>query len=236
VDSQSVPEGVSFLIENAPIGPGKSNPVYFARIDALPGETLESARDRLAEWTRTLPVDEYHEIGFEKVIAYDEDSEEYKPTGWRTYYLFSKAELTGDMVRDAIAQADQSDTGMGQWHVSMTLDRRGGRIFEDLTEKNVKKRFAIILDGQVESAPQIREKIGGGQARISMGAGGIDEQFREAKGLELVLRSGALPAPISPSNEQRIGPSLGRDSIDKGLTATAIGGLAVLTLIFLFYK
>jgi preprotein translocase subunit SecD len=232
----SMPEGMSIEMENAAVGPNKTVPAYYARIEALPSETLESARERLTEWTRTLPVDEYHEIGFEKIVAFDSESEEYKPIGWRTYYLFSKAELTGDMVRDAIAQADQSDTGMGQWHVSMTLDRRGGRIFEDLTEKNVKKRFAIILDGRVESAPQIREKIGGGQARISMGAGGIEEQFREAKGLELVLRSGALPAPISPSNEQRIGPSLGRDSIDKGLTATAIGGIAVLALMFLFYK
>ncbi len=240
--SEETPEGMNFQLENAPVGlnptTGKanSNPVYYATLKALTGESLESALNRMKEWTQTLPVDEDHEIGFGPLYEFDEESEQTTHVGWRTYYLKSKAELTGDMVRDAQAGTDQSDAGFGKWFVTMDLDRVGQRIFGDVTEANVKRRFAIILDGKVQSAPEIQEKIGGGTARISMGGGGPEQQFQEAKALELVLRSGALPAPISPSNEQRIGPSLGRDAIDSGLKAAGIGGILVLALMFLSYR
>ena len=234
--AEGLPEGLHFEIENAPLGPGKTQPNFYARLDALKGETVEAALKRFKEWAATLPVDEDHEIGFEKVYQFDEDTSQYSAVGWRTFYLRGKAELTGDMVRDAVAQADQSDTGFGQWYVLMNLTPRGAEMFETITEANVKKRFAIILDGKVESAPEIREKIGGGTARITMGAGGVQQQHKDAKKLELVLRSGALPAPISPSNEQRIGPSLGHDSIGQGLEAAGVGGLLVLAMIFLFYR
>ena len=187
------PEGLSFEIENAPLGPGKSQPSYFARMKSLKGEELEGALARLKEWTATLPIDEDHEVGFAKVYEYDEDKDVYDAVGWRTYYLWAKAELTGDMVREAVAQADQSDTGFGQWYVSMDLTPRGAETFATITEQNVKKRFAIILDGNVESAPEIRERIGGGTARITMGSGGMQQQLADAKKLELVLKSGALP-------------------------------------------
>jgi preprotein translocase subunit SecD len=139
------------------------------------------------------------------------------------------------MVRDAQALSDQSDTGFGAWYVNMQLTPKGGEIFGNITEANVKKRFAIILDGKVESAPEIREKIGGGSARITMGAGGIQQQLQDARKLELVLRSGALPAPISPSNEQRLQATLGHDSIDNGVRAAGFGGLLVLVLMFVYY-
>ena len=229
-------EGLRFDIENAPLGPGRSAPTFFARLTSLRGESMEDALKRFKEWTATLPVDEDHEIGYEKVYEYIEEKNEYKAVGWRTYYLWAKAELTGNEVRNATAQADQSDTGMGQWYVQMDLAPRGAEIFENITEANVKKRFAIILDGKVESAPEIREKIGGGTARITMGAGGVQQQYSDSKKLELVLKSGALPAPISPTNEQRIGPSLGADSIDKGVKATGLGALLVLVLMFMSYR
>jgi len=234
--AEGLPEGLRFDIENAPLGPGKSQPNFYARINKLKGEQLEEALERLKVWTASLPVDEDHEIGFQKIYEYDEETETYDAVGWRTFYLWSKAELTGDQVRDATAMADQSDTGMGQWYVQMNLTPRGSEAFERITEQNVKKRFAIILDGKVESAPEIREKIGGGTARITMGAGGIQQQLADAKKLELVLKSGALPAPISPTNEQRIGPSLGADSIDSGLEAAGIGAVCVIALMFLFYR
>ncbi len=235
-NDDNLPEGLRFEIENAPLGPGRSQPNFYARITALPHEDLEASLTRLKEWTATLPVDEDHEIGFEKVYEYDEEKDEHRAVGWRTFYLWSKAELTGDMVRDAMAQADQSDTGFGQWYVMMNLSPRGAELFETITEQNVKKRFAIILDGKVESAPEIREKIGGGTARITMGAGGQAQQYADSKKLELVLKSGALPAPISPTNEQRIGPTLGQDSIDDGVTAAAFGGLFVFLVIFAWYR
>jgi preprotein translocase subunit SecD len=235
--SEQVPEGIAFDIENAPIGPGKTQPNYYARLQKKKGESMEEALTRFKEWADTLPmVDQDHEIGFSKFYRVNEDTEEYEAVGWRTYYLRGKAELTGDMVRDAQALSDQSDTGFGAWYVNMTLTPGGAQQFEDITAANVKRRFAIVLDGKVESAPEIREKIGGGQARITMGAGGVQQQLKDARKLELVLRSGALPAPISPSNEQRLRASLGEDAIGQGMQAAAVGGLLVLVLMVFSYK
>jgi preprotein translocase subunit SecD len=235
--SSDLPQGVHFEIENAPVGPGKTKPNYYARMEALPGETQEKALDRFKEWAVKLPVDEDHEIGFEEVYDFDEKKEEFRAVGWRTFFLHAKAELTGAEVREASSQIDQQQTGMPQYHVQMVLSPGGADVFEKLTEANVQRRFAIILDGKVESAPVIREKIGGGTARITMGSGGPQQQLKEAKKLELVLRSGALPAPISPHSEQRIGASLGEDAIDKGVLAAAIGiGLVISMMLFWYRK
>lgn len=232
--------GLDFLIENAPAGPGRSVANFYARLNKLETESMEDALKRFKAWTSSEAVasqlDQDHSIGFGKIYDRDEETGVYSPVAWRTYYLFAAAKLTGDMVRDAIAQADQTDAGIGQWFVTMNLNVKGGEIFEKVTEQNVKKRFAIILDGVVESAPEIREKIGGGTARITMGAGGLEQQQQDAKKLELVLRSGALPAPISKSNEQTIGASLGNDSIDLGMRAAGLGGLLVLILMFISYR
>jgi preprotein translocase subunit SecD len=134
-------------------------------------------------------------------------------------------------VRAAQAQPDPADRGgLGGWHVSMEMTPLGGDRFEEITGKNIRRRFAIILDDKVESAPVIQGKIPGGHAQISMGSGGPERQLADAKKLELVLKSGALPAPISPSNEQRIGPSLGKDAI----VQAGKGGLAGLVLVLGF--
>jgi preprotein translocase subunit SecD len=237
---EGLPEGMDFLVENAPVGVGRTQPNFYGRITKLKGESMEEALMRLRAWAKSeavaSKVDDNHEIGFEKIYDNDEDTGEFIATGWRTYYLRASAELTGDMVRDAHASADQTDAGMGQWYVSMTLNPRGAELFEKTTEANVKRRFAIILDGEVESAPVINEKIGGGTARITMGGGGADEQHKNAKKLELVLRSGALPAPISQSNKQAIGASLGADSIGEGITAALIGAFLVVVVILIWYR
>jgi preprotein translocase subunit SecD len=99
----------------------------------------------------------------------------------------------------------------------------------------VKRRFAIILDGKVESAPVIQTKISGGHASITLGASDTESQLEEARKLELVLRSGALPAPISPSNEQRIGPSLGQDAIAQGVKGAVISSMLVLIFMVIYY-
>lgn len=238
--TKDIPEGMDFLIENAPAGPGRTVANYYARLNKLKNETMEEALKRFKAWTASDAVqsklDENHSIGYGKIYDRDEDTGQYNAVAWRTYFLRATADLTGDMVRDAVAQADQTDAGIGQWFVTMDLNVKGGEIFERVTEANVKKRFAIILDGVVESAPEIREKIGGGTARITMGAGGLEQQQADAKKLELVLRSGSLPAPISKSNEQTIGASLGHDSIDLGVRAAGVGGLAVLILMLLSYR
>ncbi|MSP25066.1 MAG: protein translocase subunit SecD [Myxococcales bacterium] len=237
----SLPVGMRFEVENAPLGLGegggqRSAPSYFARLNKLDGETIEETLKRMREWAATLQIDEDHEVGFGKVYEVNPDTEQYELVGWRTYFLKAKAELTGDMVRDALASSDQNDAGLGGWHVQMTMTPLGAERFEAITAANVKKRFAIILDAKVESAPVINEAIGGGTARITMGSGNLQQQLEDSRKLELVLRSGALPAPISLSNEQRIGALLGQDAIDDGIKAASVGGLLVVLFMFWQYR
>lgn len=234
--NQQLPKGLSFSLENAPIGKKGSKANYYGRLEKISTETMEEALKRMKAWVATLTVDEDHELGFGKIFGEDEKTGGWTQIGWRTYYLKSKAELTGDMVRDAQAVSQQSDSGLGGWQVNMQLGPQGAELFEKITGDNIKRRFAIILDERVESAPVIEGKIPGGNARITMGAGGVEQQLQDAKKLELVLRSGALPAPISPSNEQRIGASLGADSIAEGTKAAGFAGLFVLVLIILYYR
>ncbi|MDI1432161.1 protein translocase subunit SecD [Polyangium sorediatum] len=225
-------KGLRFQQEQVSVGPGKQKVNYYAVLEHMEGEDMRQALERLREWAATLSVPDDHEIGFGKYQAYNEEKDLVEDVGWRTYYLFSKAEITGDMVSDAQAMPDPSDRGLGGWLVQMKMTSVGGDRFEDITEKNVKRRFAIILDQKVESAPVIQTKIPGGVATITMGSANVDQQVTDARNLELVLRSGALPAPISPSNEQRIGPSLGQDAIVQG----AKGGLAGVVLVLLFMQ
>ena len=140
------------------------------------------------------------------------------------------------MIRDAAAQPDQGQGSLGGWHVALTFTDQGGTVFERITAANIKRRFAIILDERIESAPVIQTKIPGGHASITLGSSDPEIQLRDARKLELVLRSGALPAPISPSNEQRIGPSLGRDSIRLGVQGAAVGVLIVLVFMIFYYR
>lgn len=237
--TEGLPKGLRFEQENAPVGKGenggtKTKPSFYARLGRLDGESMEEALKRFRAWVATLPIDEDHEVGFHKVFDVNEKTEEYTEVGWRTYFLKAKAELTGDMVSDAQAQPDHSESGLGGWYVQMSLRSDGSERFEKITGDNVKKRFAIILDNKVESAPVINEAIGGGSARISMGSGNIQQQRADSTKLELVLRSGALPAPISLSNEQRIGALLGDDAIKDGITGAGLG--AGLVLAFMFYN
>jgi preprotein translocase subunit SecD len=229
--------GLSFSIENAPVGPGKTKPIHYARLLRGEHEDMPDALKRMREWVNTLQIDADHEVGFSKFQEYDEEKDLFEEKGWRTYYLFSKAEITGDMVREASAQADASDRGgLGGWHVAMELTPLGGDRFEEITGKNVKRRFAIILDSKVESAPVIQNKIPGGHAQITMGSGNPEQQLQDSKKLELVLRSGALPAPIIFSSEQRIGASLGEDAITQGAKGAVAGTILVLIFMVTYYS
>jgi len=236
----SLPEGLEFRIENAPIGKDgegerHTKPNTYAFLAKLPKETTTQTLQRMREWASTLDVPSDREVGYEvehKIV--DEVTLRQEESGIRTYFLKSRAEITGDMIREAVAQPEQSQGGMGGWHVSITFTDAGGKIFERITGANIQRRFAIILDGRVSSAPVIQSKIAGGHGQITMGSGDPEAQLRDSKNLELVLRSGALPAPISPSNEQRIGPSLGQDSIKLGIQG-AMGGIALVLVFMMVY-
>jgi preprotein translocase subunit SecD len=238
---ETLPQGLDFRQEIAPVGRDAdgermTQPTTYAYLSKQAGETSQQALQRLREWAATLTPPPDREIGFEVVKELvDEATLQEQEVGWRTYLLRSRADITGDMIRDAAAVPDQGTQSFGGWHVVLTFTDQGGRIFERITGANVNRRFAILLDGKVESAPEIRDRIAG-QATITMGSRDPQAQLRDSRNLELVLRSGALPAPISPSNEQRIGPSLGRDSIRLGVEGAAAGAALVLLFMILYYR
>lgn len=235
VSDDQLPAGVSLdNMENAPVGKGKTNPIHYATVTKQEGETMADARNRLKEFLDKQDLPNDRELGYGVVYDTDPDTFRQSEMGWRTYFLYARADITGDQIRDAAAMPDQ-DSSLGGWHVALTFTDSGGDRFEEITGANVKRRFAIILDEKVESAPVIQTRIAGGHAQITMGASDPQTQLEDSRKLELVLRSGALPAPIMPSNEQRIGPSLGRDSITQGVKATLIGGILVLIFMVIYY-
>jgi preprotein translocase subunit SecD len=145
-----------------------------------------------------------------------------------SYTLEKKTLMTGDMVSDARVRPASSIEGP---YVELALNDRGARLFEKITGENVGRRLAIILDKTVYSAPVIREKIGGGQASIT---GSFD--IKEARDLAIVLRAGALPAPVTIAEERTVGPSLGKDSIRQGVLSFIVGGILVVVFMVIYYK
>jgi protein-export membrane protein SecD len=146
----------------------------------------------------------------------------------RAIYLLEKTQLlTGASLSNASPQPGE----MGTPVVGFEMTSEGGKVFADLTGRHVGRQLAIILDGKVFSAPVIRSRIGGGK-------GVIEGRFSwdEARGLALVLRAGAMPAPVTIVNKEIVGPSLGRDSIDRGKKAALAGIALVLLLMGVYYK
>jgi preprotein translocase subunit SecD len=140
-----------------------------------------------------------------------------------------EALLTGDTLTDARVRIG------GEFHnepyVALEFNSEGSRIFDRITGENVGKRIAIVLDNAVYSAPVVRERISGGKASIT---GGFTPD--EAKDLAIVLRAGALPAPVAVIQNITIGPTLGEDSIRKGVQAAVLGGLLVIVFMLFYYR
>ncbi len=149
--------------------------------------------------------------------------------GRRAQYLIeSQTLMTGDVIADAVVRPATQLEGP---YVALELNARGAKQFDDLTGRNVGRRLAIILDNTVYSAPVIRERISGGRASIT---GNFD--IKEARDLAIVLRAGALPAPVHVAEERTVGPSLGKDSIRQGMTSFIVGGSLVFVFMLIYYK
>lgn len=144
------------------------------------------------------------------------------------YFVERRAQVSGDMLADARAVPDQAT---GQYYVLMRLDARGKKVFERLTRENVGKALAIVLDDTIFSAPVIQEPIPGGEARIT---GNFTPE--EARDLAIVLREGALPAPVKVIENRAVGPSLGSDSIAHGVRATILGATLVVLFLLVYYR
>jgi len=144
------------------------------------------------------------------------------------FIVEKRTSLTGEYLTDARVQIDSQ---YNEPYVSIKFNRKGARLFEKITEANVKRRLAIVLDSKIHSAPVIQEKIGGGEARIT---GNFSHD--EAHDLAIVLRAGALPAPVNILEERTVGPSLGKDSIQKGLMSMMVGGVIVVLFMVIYYS
>jgi SecD/SecF fusion protein len=163
------------------------------------------------------------EIYFQRIIDNQTKRESKVPI-----LLNSQVLMTGEMVKNAQVRIGGT---FNEPYVSLDLTGRGGKIFATVTEKNVNKRLAIVLDEVVRSAPVIREKIMGGSAQIS---GSFTHE--EATDLAIVLRVGALPAPVEIIQNLTVGASLGQDSINRGLTSGLFGAMLVLLFMVIYYR
>lgn len=174
----------------------------------------------VAEFKDRVP--EGDQILFERLRDEDTGRETLIP-----YLVKKRVMLAGDVLSDARVAIGQ----FNEPYVAVTFDSKGAREFEQITAQNVKKRMAIVLDNTVYSAPVIQERIGGGRAQIS-GAFTMEE----ANDLAIVLRAGALPAPLKMIQDLTVGPSLGSDSIEKGLQSTLFAGVLVLLFMLVYYR
>jgi len=151
----------------------------------------------------------------------------------RLYLLKAEAEITGAYITDSkVTVGGGNDPKVANKPVVLlSFNRQGSARFAQITGRNVGKRLAIILDGTVYSAPVIRERIAGGNAQIT----GM-ESMDEARELSVVLKAGALPAPVNIVEERSVGPTLGGDSIRGGMIALIVGFLAVVLFMAIYYR
>jgi preprotein translocase subunit SecD len=235
-----LPTGASMQNELAPAGLTPSGsvkqvPSHYVRIVQQPNETILYTKKRLRDYVATLPLPDDRQVAF----GHDSDPASHKPLNdtWRTYTMERRADVTGEFITDAQVALDQNKGPSQEYYVAITFSPTGSDRFKTVTGKNVKKRFAILLDDTVDSAPVIQSEIAGGHASITLGSySDRKEQLDAAKKLELVLRAGALPASITPSNRQMIGASLGSDAIKQGLKGAALGAGLVLIFMVVYYR
>jgi protein-export membrane protein SecD len=147
------------------------------------------------------------------------------------YYVKGTPEMRGDAIKDARGSIDQTGMHPGAGKIDLEMNSKGARRFSAVTAANVNKFLAIVLDSTVYSAPRIIQKISGGRAEIT---GNFNIQ--EANNLAIVLRAGALPAPVKIIEEQEVGPSLGQDSINKAAFAGLIAVLFIIAFALIYYR
>ena len=188
---------------------GKTAKLAFRMVH--PSVTAEQAiKTRTPAGSELLPMDTHHnrDMGGQKIVVH------------------KKVSISGEMLIDSQPTQDE----MGGWAVAFTLDATGARRFAETTKKNIGKPFAIVLDNKVISAPVIQSEIPSGSGRITG-----TFTLKEARELSILLRAGALPAPLNILEEKTVGPGLGADSIDAGKNATIVAVVMVLVFMFLIY-
>jgi len=171
--------------------------------------------------------------GFEIAFSKTMSKATNEITNLEPYLVESASLLTGDALQEAIVRIDQQEN---RPYVALEFKPNGAKLFEELTGANIGKRLAIVLDGNVYSAPMVQSKIAGGSAQITLGAGDYNALITEARDLALVLRAGALPVELVFEEQRIVGPSLGADAIGKAQFASMVGSLLVLVFMMIYYR
>ncbi|MCH7959557.1 MAG: protein translocase subunit SecD [Candidatus Hydrogenedentes bacterium] len=163
-----------------------------------------------------------------KTVAFSPPPLAWEDRGYEIYLMDAKELMSGEGLKSASAVPDSQSPGV--WMILFEFDTDASREFADLTESNVGRDMAIVLDGKVVSAPTINERIfGGGQISGSFTA-------EESKDLEIALNSGSMPVPVREDYTAVVGPTLGADSVTKGVRSSIIGLLLVMVFMFVYYR
>ncbi len=207
------------------------------RLDNSSGTTItgKSKEDLKKFFAGKVPADK--QVVYEEIVFYvdaEKTIRDEEKSFWRSHLVFDRTELTGEYITNSQIS---TDSRTNKPYVSLTFDSTGAEIFGKITTENVGKRFGVILDDVLKSDPVINEPIPGGRAQINMGGyKSYSEIFQEAKDLTIVLRHGALPAPIHKEFETSVGPSLGADSVTKGRNALLVASIFVVIFMLIYYK
>lgn len=168
-------------------------------------------------------------------IVYFEKGQNAKTmeAGSTPFLLETNTDLGGDSLDNAGVSFDQ----YGSPEVTLRFNPSGAGKFADLTEKNINRQMAVVLDKVVKTAPNINSKIPNGQAVITLGRSGDQQQMMdEAKLISTALRAGALPATLEQLEERRVGPSLGADALNKARLGAIVGSILIMIFMVLYYK
>jgi preprotein translocase subunit SecD len=223
---------LEFKFVNDEVGPGVMNEwlekVKKAGIEYKKGERFSDYQNQINQHlVNDLPKG--FEIAFSKTVSKTTN----EITNLEPYLVEAGSSLTGEELQEAIVRIDPQQN---RPYVGLEFKPSGAKIFEELTGANIGKRLAIVLDGNVYSAPVVQSRIAGGSAQITLGAGDYNATMSEARDLALVLRAGALPVELIFEEQRVVGPSLGADAIDKAQMSGIFGSMLVLVFMVFYYK
>src|SRR6266545_4461206 len=220
-----LPAGGCWTIETIELPSGGSHPVTF-----LAANTRTELDKLVQEKAAPVLVATKNAIGIGEATVHGEQGG-FQGRYYRSYLLRAKTELTGDYIADAGVGVDNSDPlQQGRPVVTFKMTPQGAGLMEKLTTDNLGRRMATVLDDKVETAPYIKGRISS-NGQITLGSGtNRQKQFEEANDIALVLKAGALPAPVTISEERTVGATLGPELVKKGTVAALWGLLAVLAI------
>lgn len=182
--------------------------------------------------SKSLRVPDDHEV----LIGEEVDSSAeglVKERYYRTYWLFRKTEIAGDSLTNASVRPDENRRPT----VSFAMNATGADKLATLSRENIGRRFAIVLDNEVRSAPYFNSEIPNGQGQITLGSTkSPDALMKEAQSLAVVLQAGSLKAPLSRQFVTQVGPQLGQSAINQGMTAALIGAGLVFLFMIVYYR